>query len=994
MSSRKLNHSRPITDFFARSSEVSSKNDKEEDRITNAAGGRMVPMTASMPRNGKTKKQKVVQHPTNQGRDLRSFFTPAAKKTQDETVLTTHCQQDDREGATTDVTTTTTTSASSSSSSSSSLVTTPRSTAATTSVRLVTTQKKRKDPPLSSSSDTTTPSMSSSFSPSMTVKKASSTSSEQDSSQEEDDEEAEDKCDTDEETDGTDFRPIECVGEVNARRIIKPFCVQSAKILKEENFFESPFGKFASHLKKRTTTCNSGVYCILSADGTKITKIGSTRNFQRRYRFYQEQFNIEEKQFFIMVDFSSTNEKVDQRMNETYHEMMDVLATAQHLDPFQNYLAKAMMERGGDLLGMKETVWIQMIEIGLQYEFGLDVISEFVMYNAEVVHELYNAASTQANRLMRHLSVLRSKSHNGGTIPLQELSSWMSGVEYLSSNVVTSRCILGDAFKDQFVDTIPFPPVANPRTTNDCFDKSKYTPMQKKDGRTVLLQTLTAFLKTSCGVLFMDTNKLILDDDPNCRRSAHDILTEDFQFHRMETFFDGEIMLYLDHSQMHAVILHRPVCVASDSREVISDSLRWKRGISVSTLCNVGRLVRGEPVLSPQDRFSNPIHAMLAFHVIIRGYHGGLRQAAAFYRDFVTPETNNALVYNALAKSTPTAPTAKRLRWKYVSAFGREVQDRLDDGERIRRQNFSIIEQGRSIINQAPFESKLWEVVDELKSLFRAYTSLMSANFRNFVDNHLSNELKEKFLEEYEKSMENTGNRTIGNAKANTKVQDASNDGSLEELLKTHGPRDGKRVGDTFWIKDKQDVREPPADGTPSTDPSIFFPNGKLVYDDFCYEGLRERFKKRVRQETCKNTTKAIRYAQFALKTCMVKKQVGRNQCAVSSEGYILVYIVKKEDPVQPLQSAGAAIVVPPTIVPLEWHSTQRVKIPNWTHHRECVVCVAKARIQYPNWNRDELRKQKVLKYSRSGCPECKKGNGVAVCQYCWDEFDHQKYMM
>ncbi|KAG7341857.1 hypothetical protein IV203_006949 [Nitzschia inconspicua] len=404
MSSRKLNHSRPITDFFARSSEVSSKNDEEENRITNAARGRMVPMTASMPRNGKTKKQKVVQHPTNQGRDIRSFFTPAAKKTQDEMLLTTQCQQDDREGTTTDVTTTTT------STSSSSLVTTPLSTAATFSVRLVTTQKKRKDPPLSSSSDTTTPSMSSSFSPSMTMKKASSTSSEQDSSQEEDDEEAEDEYDTDEETDGTDFRPIECVGEVNARRIIKPFCVQSAKILKEENFFESPFGKFASHLKKRTMTCNSGVYCILSADGTKITKIGSTRNFQRRYRFYQEQFNIEEKQFFIMVDFSSTNEKVDQRMNETYHEMMDVLATVQHL------------------------------EIGLQYEFGLDVISEFVMYNAEVVHELYNAASTQATRLMRHLSVLRSKSHNGGTIPLQELSSWMSGVGSMTSKRTPLYC--------------------------------------------------------------------------------------------------------------------------------------------------------------------------------------------------------------------------------------------------------------------------------------------------------------------------------------------------------------------------------------------------------------------------------------------------------------------------------------------------------------------------------------------------------------------------
>ncbi|KAG7363940.1 hypothetical protein IV203_037142 [Nitzschia inconspicua] len=814
--------------------------------------------------------------------------------------------------------------------------------------------------------------------------------------QEEDDDDDEEENVSDEHTEttvGSDFCPIEIVGESTARKIIKPYCEESATIIKEENFFESTFGKFAEHIKRRTMTRNSGVYCILSTSGKSILKIGSTKSFRQRYQYYHERYDIEDWRFFIMVDFSNTNETVDRRMNQVYVKMMEKLNQSNKLHPFQRFLVNTLMERGGDRLGAKETIWIQMIEIGLQYELGLAVFSEFAMFSRRVAQELYLTTSKQAQHVMRYLSVLHTKARNGETIPLQALCSWMSGVAYLSSKIETTQCILGEHFRDQFKDTLPFPPVANPRTTHDCFDTSKYTDSQKENGRLVFFQTVTDFLDMDCGIMFMDSNKLILDNDPNCRRSAHDFLTERFKFNHIETILDGEIALYLDASQLHAVVLHKPVCVASDSRKIISHKLRWKRAISVATMCNIGRLVRGEHVLSPEDRFSNPIHAMLAFHVIIRGYHSGHRQAAAFFRDFVTPESINAVLYNGLSKTAEHDPVAGRLRLKYTIARGRAIVDKLDNGEKVRRQDFSIMEQGRSIVNQAsPVESTppLREVVEKLKSLFHSYASLQSGNFRNFVENHLSPELKDQLLQVYDVSTANAGNRTTGPSKAATKVQIASNDGSVAELLKTHAPQDGKLDGERFWIRDKQDLVAHPANGTPSTDPSILFPDGKIVYDDLCLEGLRERFKKRIRQGTCRNTAKAIRYPQFELKTCMVKKQIGRNRCAVSSGGYILVYIVKKETKPDIKKSGDAAIVVP-----LELHSTQRVKITNWTQqYRECVVCVAKARQQHPDWNRNKLRKQKIVRYSCSGCPQCRKGNGVAVCETCWDEFDHAKFMM
>ncbi|KAG7338379.1 hypothetical protein IV203_009244 [Nitzschia inconspicua] len=526
----------------------------------------------------------------------------------------------------------------------------------------------------------------------------------------------------------------------------------------------------------------------------------------------------------------------------------------------------------------------------------------------------------------------------------------MSGVKHLSSKVVTSKCILGEQFQDQFIDTLPFPPVENPRNMEECFDKSKYSNAQKENGRRILFQTLTDFLKTSYGVLFMDTNKLILDDDPNCRRSAHDILTEDFQLIYTERFLDGEIVLYLDERQFHTVLLHKPVCVASDSRRFISDSLRWKRGITVSTLCNVGRLVRGEPVLSPNVRFCNPIHAMLAFHIVLHGYHLGHRQAAAFYRDFVTPESTNAVLDNGLPKSAENDPVAERLRRKYIQASGRIFVDKMDHGEKVRRQDCSIISQGRSITSQAQIESTDWDVVMQLKTLFRANPnpSLQSANFRHFVQNHLSDQWSKQLLEVYETTTANAGNRTMGPNKAATRVKVNFNDGSVAQLLQTHASQNGELQGERFWIKKTQNVVAHPATGSISTDPSISFPNDKMIYDDLCYDGLRERFKRRVRQNSGHDAVKAIRYEQFVLKKC-TKRNIGcRNPYTVSCGGYVLVYIEARpsKEPVLEFDTTASSAAVP-----LERHCTQRSKIPRWTRAKECVVCIVKAEEQYPDWS-------------------------------------------
>ncbi|KAG7371136.1 hypothetical protein IV203_019706 [Nitzschia inconspicua] len=278
---------------------------------------------------------------------------------------------------------------------------------------------------------------------------------------------------------------------------------------------------------------------------------------------------------------------------------------------------------------------------------------------------------------------------------------------------------------------------------------------------------------------------------------------------------------------------------------------------------------------------------MLAFHIIIRGYHGGLWHAA------------NAILYNGLTTDTENSPVAQQLRQKNVSA----------------------------------------------------------------------------------PKAANVGNRTTGPKKAPTREEVRSNDQSLEELLRTHGPQNGEIGGEKFWIKEHQDVLAHPADGTPSTNPDWTFPSGKLVFDELCLEGLRERFKKRPRQNTCHNTVQATRSPTFGLRKRMVRNS-RFEQFPVSCEGYTLVYIVLKD--ARPVGS----------IVPLEQHTTKRIIIPNQKWSNDCVVCSTKARQEHPYVTRKEMCRNKLPTKSIFGCPQCNKGKGVSVCKDCWNDFDHQTYMM
>lgn len=139
-----------------------------------------------------------------------------------------------------------------------------------------------------------------------------------------------------------------------------------------------------------------------------------------------------------------------------------------------------------------------------------------------------------------------------------------------------------------------------------------------------------------------------------------------------------EIVVYLDEEGTTAILLHYPLCVAGDSRRLKDGpQLRAKRGFTVAVLCNVVRYLQRRDLLSKEDDFENPIHAMLAFQIVSQGFHMPLKVAAAFYREFVTPLDVEALWENNLAKRM-YAVSSKVYAWEKAMEEAYALEHRIE----------------------------------------------------------------------------------------------------------------------------------------------------------------------------------------------------------------------------------------------------------------------------------------------------------------------------
>ena len=157
------------------------------------------------------------------------------------------------------------------------------------------------------------------------------------------------------------------------------------------------------------------------------------------------------------------------------------------------------------------------------------------------------------------------------------IASWKPGHIRISTKLECTNCIIRD--RNKIKDTLPFATHPDAETADflyfgfKCradiiFDTTGYTSCDKAYARKHnLLRRLNKLLQSPWGMIWIDYNMLILDDDDDSEyRSIFDVL-EALGFHKVcnININHRDSFMYLHRDGLHVAFPHAPFGIAGDS---------------------------------------------------------------------------------------------------------------------------------------------------------------------------------------------------------------------------------------------------------------------------------------------------------------------------------------------------------------------------------------------------------------------------------------------
>lgn len=445
--------------------------------------------------------------------------------------------------------------------------------------------------------------------------------------------------------------------------------------------------------------------------------------------------------------------------------------------------------------------------------------------------------------------------------------SWPTGYtgrpNCLSVKILITELLVGKKWNNAFFK--PKYPMAKNAEEAFCSD---YTPEDCNAAVDRIESKVVELLSQSFGILLLDTNQVAFKGTTRrCKRGAGPQLLKDFDFVRKAALPGDEVVLYMN-GALHLVFLHRPFCIAGDSRLFIPMAWRCLRAFTVAVLLNILRRIRGVALLRKHEEFGNPINAMVICMILKCGLHVSLRIMTAFFKDVVSPSSTNALLQNNLGQ----------LPGIWNQPVGLRLHQKRDAPPTLRENKSDIFLMARVIISQAKVPSDLFcvntrQVGESGKDLVALLSApgkdgkpLTSAGIckhwesvREFCKE--GTPLHALIVAFRQHIRKNAGNAKTGTAKSNPDVGTLENDDFMDQLEKDHGPPhggDGKQRGKPFWVAMTQRTKnEPP----PNPDQL----GGHPLKLDMCHAGILTRLDdKQIKGNT--NKVKSKKYPHLRLR--------------------------------------------------------------------------------------------------------------------------------
>ena len=265
--------------------------------------------------------------------------------------------------------------------------------------------------------------------------------------------------------------------------------------------------------------------------------------------------------------------------NLLYIDLMKELKTDLSLQPLQRQYYQMIDDHGGGQLGLKKALWRMLVEHAIKNHYTVPQEMEFVMYNRGIEEECYRYAKDKAEAIVNAIppALITAMRTNPTKGDVGAIGSWKPGHHRISTQIETTKCIVPD--KNKIEDTLPFATHPDAETADflyfgfKCradiiFDTTGYTSCDKAYARKHnLLRRLNKLLQSPWGMIWIDYNMLILDDDDDSEyRSIFDVL-EALGFDKVGNINinHGDSFMYLHRDGLHVAFPHAPFGIAGDS---------------------------------------------------------------------------------------------------------------------------------------------------------------------------------------------------------------------------------------------------------------------------------------------------------------------------------------------------------------------------------------------------------------------------------------------
>jgi len=129
----------------------------------------------------------------------------------------------------------------------------------------------------------------------------------------------------------------------------------------------------------------------LDPDQPKLSKIGCASHFRTRINLdiatnKENGIILTEDQYRRIFDLENVSESFYYEIMEpSYNQFMKIMTSHPDLSPLQRRIFKALHFEGGEELGAKKNIMLQIFEYGSQKKLGTSSPAEFLMYADDVV---------------------------------------------------------------------------------------------------------------------------------------------------------------------------------------------------------------------------------------------------------------------------------------------------------------------------------------------------------------------------------------------------------------------------------------------------------------------------------------------------------------------------------------------------------------------------------------------------------------------------------